>query len=100
MMLTPLDRLDPVTLHGLVRALMSAYYEDAIDAKSCCIQGNPWDTEQSRGAELKDALCELANNIEAGMGSGELTPFQGNYIKWLEDKNMISRRPEGNNAKE
>ena len=98
MMQTPLDRLDPVTLHGLVRALMSAFYEDAIDAKSCALQGTAWNTESSRGAELKESIGEMANKIEAAMGTGELSPFKGDYIKWLEENKMISPRPEGKNA--
>lgn len=95
---TPLDRLDPVTLHGLVRALMSAYYEDAIDAKACYLHGTHWNSESSRGAELKDAISELANKIEADMESGQLSPFHGDYVKWMEDNKLISHRIEGKNA--
>jgi hypothetical protein len=77
---------------------MSAYYEDAIDAKASCLHGTDWNSENSRGAELKDAISELANKIEAGMESGELSPFHGDYIKWMEDNKLITHRMEGKNA--
>ena len=77
---------------------MSAYYEDAIDAKSCSLHGIPWNSENSRGSELKDSISELANKIEAGMESGDLSPFHGDYIKWMEENGLISHRMEGKNA--
>ena len=89
---TPLDRLDPMTLHGLMRAMMSAMYEDAIDAKHCAINGTEWDPELSRGKELERSLVTLSQCVEKAMEHGELTPFKGDYVQWLTDLGFISPR--------
>ena len=89
-MSTPLDRLDAMTLHGLMRAMMSANYEDAIDAKSSVTEGFGWSPDESRFKNLERALCTLFQCVEKSMADGSLTPFRGDYIKWLEDLGLIS----------
>lgn len=91
-MITPLDRLDPMTLHGLVRAFMAAYFEDAIDAKKAVVTGNEWPTGDTRGKALERSVCTMSQCIEQAMETGELSPFSGDYIKWLEKLGLISPR--------
>lgn len=91
-MMKPLDRLDALTLHGLVRAFMSANYEDAIDAKAACADGLGWNPEVTRGKELERSICTLSQCIEQSMNKGELTPFSGDYVSWMENLGLISPR--------
>lgn len=93
----PLDRLDPMTLHGIMRAMMSATYEDAIDARSSANLGVVWKDEESRCKELEHALCTLSQCVENAMMAGELTPFKGDYITWLENIGLVTKRDKVNN---
>ncbi len=86
----PLDRLDLTTLHGLVRAMMTANFEDAINAKNCISLGSKWDEENSLAKSLERSLLTLSQMIEKAMASGELTPFKGDYRRWLVDIGLIS----------
>ena len=89
----PLDRLDPITIHGLMRAIMSATFEDAMDAKASVEDGLDYDPDFARGLELERSLCTLCQCVRKAMKDGELTPFQGNYVKWLTDIGLISPKP-------
>lgn len=91
-MSTALDRLDPMTMHGLVRAFMSAYIEDAIDAKNCAVNGCTWDPENSRGKQLERSICMLSQCIDKAMSSGSLSPFNLDYVEWLAGLGLISPR--------
>ena len=86
----PLDRLDLATLHGLVRAMMTANFEDAINAKNCVNFGTKWDEELSEAKSLERALLTLSQMIMKAMETGELTPFSGDYRKWLVDIGLVS----------
>jgi hypothetical protein len=86
----PLDRLDAITLHGLMRAIMSANFEDAMDAKSSVTEGYGWSPDDSRAKALEQSLCTLFQCVDKSMANGTLTPFKGDYIKWLEDLGLIS----------
>lgn len=86
----PLDRLDLGTLHGLVRAMMTANFEDAINAKNSINLGTTWDEDNSDAKSLERALMTLSQMIEKAMFSGDLTPFNGDYRKWLVDIGLIS----------
>ena len=86
----PLDRLDLATIHGLVRAIMTANFEDAINAKNCINYGSKWDEDNSEAKRLERSLCTLSQMIMKAMEDGELTPFSGDYRKWLVDIGMVS----------
>lgn len=97
-MTRPLDRLDTVTLHGLMRAIMSANFEDAFDAKSHLEEGMGWSLDDSRAKELERAVCTLFQCVGKAMTEGTLTPFKGDYIKWLEGLGMISPKQQTGNV--
>lgn len=86
----PLDRLDLGTLHGLVRVMMTASFEDAINAKNCATFGTQWDEDNSEAKSLERALMTLSQMIDKSMSSGELTPFNGDYRTWLVDIGLVS----------
>lgn len=86
----PLDRLDFPTIHGIVRSMMSANFEDAMDAKRCQETGEEWDADYTRAKELERALCTLSQCISVAMTKGELTPFNGDYRTWLVNIGLVS----------
>jgi len=86
----PLDRLDLVTLHGLVRSMMAANFEDAFNAKNSITFGTQWDEDTSEAKGLERAICALSQLITKAMENGDLTPFNGDYRKWLVDVGLVS----------
>ena len=42
---------------------------------------------------MKIELYDVLDVVRKSMKNGELTPFQGNYVKWLTDIGLISQKP-------
>ena len=87
---TTFNDLDPRTREGLMRVIMEAHYNDALNAQSAFRNGNkPQLTTNVQ--TLQQSLVGLIDAVGEAMRNGELTPFHGNYVDWLSQKGFIDK---------
>ena len=93
---TTFNDLDPRSREGMMRVIMEAHYQDALNAQSAFRNGNkpPMTTNAQ---SLQQSLVGLIDAVGEAMRNGELTPFHGNYVNWLASKGFIDL-PKGTNV--
>ena len=87
---TTFNDLDPRTREGLMRVIMEAHYQDALNVQTAFRNGNkPQLTTNAQ--TLQQSLVGLIDAVGEAMRNDELTPFHGNYVDWLAQKGFIDK---------
>lgn len=80
--MTDLSLLDSNTLHGLMRSIMQANFNDAMRMQQLAENGLSWNDTISQAKNLEISLSSLCSAVHNAMVTGELSPF-GGYKDWL-----------------
>ena len=88
--ITTFSDLDPRTREGLMRVIMEAHYQDALNVQSAFRNGNRPQV-MTNAQTLQQSLVGLIDAVGEAMRTNELTPFHGNYVDWLVQKGFIDK---------